>query len=192
MRRSGSPSKSARRARVSEETTAAAGPGSAFKPLTIHRREAFDSRDTNASRINAGTSSSVSVSSNVHKTEVCTAKTSVSSSSPATTSTSVATSSPTKRKAQGPAPPRTLEELRDEISDLEILVENRLRDHNEARRRQHLPEQDPQAVVQTYIQLLNDYNRVKDTTQTLFDKIAEYEQITARAVHARYGLSDSD
>lgn len=53
-----------------------------------------------------------------------------------------------------------------------LMSSERLTAHNAARRKAKLPEQTPEQIVEEYISLLTQYNKVKDAAQVVFDKVS--------------------
>ncbi|CDS01463.1 hypothetical protein [Sporisorium scitamineum] len=87
---------------------------------------------------------------------------------------------------------RTLTELQQEVADMELILNERLKTHNAARQKQQLPDQQPEHIVAEYIALLTEYNKVKDSAQVVFDKIADIQQLPAKDIHAQYGVDEAD
>ncbi|SPO21374.1 uncharacterized protein UTRI_00851 [Ustilago trichophora] len=87
---------------------------------------------------------------------------------------------------------RSIAELQEEVADMQLVLKDRLAIHNAARKAQNLAEQHPEQIVAEYIALLTQYNKVKDSAQVIFDKIADIEQLPAKDIHARYGVGESD
>ncbi|SNX84158.1 uncharacterized protein MEPE_02866 [Melanopsichium pennsylvanicum] len=87
---------------------------------------------------------------------------------------------------------RSIAELEQEVSDMELFLNERLASHNATRKAKGLPNQQPEQIVSEYIALLTQYNKVKDSAQLIFDKIADIEQLPAKEIHARYGVDESD
>ncbi|SPO20451.1 uncharacterized protein UTRI_00851_B [Ustilago trichophora] len=87
---------------------------------------------------------------------------------------------------------RSIAELQEEVADMQLVLNERLAIHNAARKAENLPEQQPEQIVAEYIALLTQYNKVKDSAQVIFDKIADIEQLPAKDIHARYGVGESE
>ncbi|CBQ68179.1 conserved hypothetical protein [Sporisorium reilianum SRZ2] len=86
---------------------------------------------------------------------------------------------------------RTPAELQHEVADMELILTERLKTHNAKRQERQLPNQQAEDIVAEYIALLTEYNKVKDSAQVVFDKIADIQQLPAKDVHARYGVGES-
>ncbi|EST06685.1 DNA repair protein, Swi5 [Kalmanozyma brasiliensis GHG001] len=85
---------------------------------------------------------------------------------------------------------RSIDELQQDVAEMQLVLDERLNTHNAARKKAGLREQTPQQVVDEYIALLTQYNRVKDAAQVVFDKIADIEQLPAKDIHSRYGVGE--
>ncbi|TKY90990.1 hypothetical protein EX895_000989 [Sporisorium graminicola] len=87
---------------------------------------------------------------------------------------------------------RTLADLQQEVADMELILNQRLKTHNAARAKAKLPAQEAEHIVAEYISLLTEYNKVKDSAQVVFDKIADIQQLPAKDIHARYGVGETN
>ncbi|BFZ61167.1 hypothetical protein YB2330_002226 [Saitoella coloradoensis] len=52
--------------------------------------------------------------------------------------------------------------------------------------------ENPERTVSRHIQLLHDYNEIRDVAMGLIGKIAEHEQVRVKDVMGRFGIGEGD